>query len=184
MSGRRLPTALKPGDRVAVVSPASACAREELDAGVAELRRLGFDPVYDDSVFAREAGYLAGTPELRAGAFLRFWRDPAVRALIAARGGYGSVHLLPLLDREAILASPKLFIAYSDNTSLLSWLTCHCGVAALHGPMLEGRLAKGADGYDEASFVALLQGRGAGLELRPESLAVVRAGDTAGCGIQ
>lgn len=179
MSGRRLPTALKPGDRVAVVSPASACAREELDAGVAELRRLGFDPVYDDSVFAREAGYLAGTPELRAGAFLRFWRDPAVRALIAARGGYGSVHLLPLLDREAILASPKLFIAYSDNTSLLSWLTCQCGMTALHGPMLERRLSRGPDGYDESSFMALVQG-GSGLALSPDGLLVLRDGEAAG----
>ena len=53
-------------------------------------------------VFAREAGYLAGTPELRAGAFLRSWRDPAVRALIATRGGYGSVQLLPFLDRDVL----------------------------------------------------------------------------------
>ncbi len=75
---RRLPAALTPGDRIAIVSPASAFARDEFDAGVAELRRLGFVPVYDETVFAREAGYLAGTPELRAGAFLRFWRDPSV----------------------------------------------------------------------------------------------------------
>ena len=176
---RRLPAALKPGDRIAIVSPASACARAEFDAGVAELRRLGFDPVYDETVFAHESGYLAGTPELRAGAFLRFWRDPSVRALIAARGGYGSVQLLPLLDRETLRATPKLFIGYSDNTSLLSWLTCQCGIPALHGPMLEGRLSRGSDGYDESSFMALAQG-GAGLTLAPDGLLVMQPGEARG----
>ena len=176
---RRLPAALTPGDRIAVVSPASASARDEFDAGVAELRRLGFDPVYDETVFAREAGYLAGTPELRAGAFLRFWRDPGVRALIAVRGGYGSVQLLPFLDRDTIRATPKLFIAYSDNTSLLSWLTCQCGISALHGPMLERRLSRGADGYDESSFMALVQG-GSGLALAPDGLTVFQHGEAVG----
>ena len=139
---RRLPAPLQRGDRIAIVSPASAFAREEFDAGVAELRRLGFVPVYDETVFAREAGYLAGTAELRAGAFRRYWRDADVRALIATRGGHGSVHLLPFLDREMIRATPKLFIGYSDNTSILSWLTCQCGITALHGPMLDRRLSR------------------------------------------
>ena len=176
---RRLPAALKPGDRIAIVSPASAFAREEFDLGVAELRRLGFETLYDETVFARNAGYLAGTPESRAGAFLRFWRDPSVRALIAARGGYGSVHLLPFLDREGIVATPKLFIAYSDNTSILSWLTCQCRITALHGPMLERRLSRGPAGYDESSFVALAQG-GAGLTLAPDGLLVLQHGEAAG----
>jgi muramoyltetrapeptide carboxypeptidase len=176
---RRLPAALKPGDRIAVVSPGSAVARDEFDGGVAELRRLGFVPVYDETVFAREAGYLAGTPELRAGAFLRFWRDPDVRALIATRGGYGSVQLLPFLDRATIAAAPKLFIGYSDNTSILSWLTCQCGITALHGPMLDRRLSRGPAGYDESSFLALMQD-GTGLTLAPDGLLVVRDGETAG----
>ena len=53
------PRALEPGSRLAVVAPASAFTREEFDLGIAELRRLGFIPVYDDSVFARR-GYVAG----------------------------------------------------------------------------------------------------------------------------
>ena len=176
---RVFPAPLKPGDRIAIVSPASAFAREEFDAGVAELRRLGFVPEYDETVFAREAGYLAGTAELRAGSFLSAWRDPAIRALIATRGGHGSVHLLPFLDRDVLRATPKLFIAYSDNTSLLSWLTCQCGMTALHGPMLERRLSRGSDGYDESSFMALVQG-GSGLALSPDGLLVLHDGEAAG----
>lgn len=173
------PRALRPGDRVAIVSPASACAREEFDRGVEELRRLGYEPVYHDSVFDRSV-FTSGPPELRAAAFVRAWSDPSVAALIAVRGGYGSVHLLPQFNGWSPQQSPKLFIAYSDNTSVLTWLTCHCGITAVHGPMLEGRLARGSAGYDEESFTRVLQGRGAGLVLAPPELSVVNAGDATG----
>lgn len=164
---------------MAVVSPASPFAREEFDGGLAEIRRLGFVPVYDDSVFARDAGYLSGSPELRAGAFRRYWTDPDVAALIAVRGGFGSAHLLPLFDRDEFSRTPKLFIGYSDNTTLMSWLTCQCGLTALHGPMLDRRLSRGPAGYDESSFVALLQG-GCGMVLAPDGLLVFREGEAAG----
>jgi muramoyltetrapeptide carboxypeptidase len=87
--------------------------------------------------------------------------------------------MLPLLDAEVMRRTPKLFIGYSDNTSILSWLTCRCGITALHGPMLEGRLARGAEGYDERSFVALLQ-NGCGLTFSPDQLGVVRGGEARG----
>jgi muramoyltetrapeptide carboxypeptidase len=173
------PRALKPGDRIALVSPASPFSREEFDRGAAELRRLGFEPVHDESVFAR-SGYVSGSPQLRAASWMRAWSDPDVAAVMAVRGGYGSVHLLPFLEAYRSRLEPKLFIGYSDTTSILSWLTCQCGIAALHSPMLEGRLSKGSDGYDERSFMELIGGRGAGMELRPEGLAALRGGQATG----
>ena len=173
------PRALKRGDRIAVVAPASPFARDEFDRGVQEIRRLGFEPTFDDRVFSREAGYLAGSPEVRATDFMGHWNDPDVAALVAVRGGYGSVQMLPLLDRARVRVRPKLFIGYSDNTSLLSWLTCACGITALHGPMLEGRFAAGTSQYDERSFLSLTQD-GLGCELAPEMLSTVRDGDARG----
>jgi muramoyltetrapeptide carboxypeptidase len=173
------PRALKPGDRVAIVSPASAVERGEFERGVAEIRRLGYEPVYDEAVFAREM-FTSGSAAVRAEAFVRAWSDPGVAALVAARGGYGSVQMLPLFEAWRPQRTPKLFIGYSDTTSILSWLTCQCGITALHGPMIEGRLARGAEGYDEASFVRMLDGGGAGVVLRPPSVAAVRAGDAVG----
>jgi muramoyltetrapeptide carboxypeptidase len=175
----RKPRPLKSGDRIAVVAPASPFARDEFDRGVAELTRLGFEPTWDESVFATDAGYLAGAADVRAHAFMTHWNDPSVAALIAVRGGYGSVQLLPSLHPPMLVADPKLFIGYSDNTSVLSWLTCGCGITALHGPMLERRLASGAAGYDERSFLALT-GNGTGLELAPEGLTVLRSGQVRG----
>ena len=174
----RKPRALKPGDQIAIVAPASPFSPDEFARGVEEVERLGFAPVFDDSVFATESGYLAGPPELRAASFMKHWTDPAVSALLAVRGGYGSVHVLPLLDCARVVEQPKLFIGYSDNTSLLSWLTCRCGITALHGPMIEGRLAGGA-GYDRRSFLELLAG-GRHLELAPECLTALRDGEASG----
>lgn len=172
------PRALRPGDRIAIVAPASNCARDEFDRGAEELRRLAFEPVYAPSVFDRST-FTAGSAETRAAAFVRAWSDPSVAALVALRGGYGSVHLLPLLAGFEPARTPKLFIGYSDNTSILSWLTCQCGIAALHGPMLDRRLSRGAAGYDESSFMALLQD-GAGLTLSPDGLIVMNPGEVSG----
>ena len=173
------PRALRPGDRVAVVAPASSFARAEFDAGVDELRRLGYEPAFDESVFAR-ARYTAGDASLRAAAFRRAWQDDSVAALIAVRGGYGSVHLLPLLDPAEMRRRPKAFIGYSDNTSLLVWLTGACGVAAFHGPMLEGRLARGEPGYDRDSFARVLTRAAPAGEITHPQVEALRPGEAAG----
>src|SRR5438128_2791663 len=109
------PRALRSGDRIALVAPASSCARDAFGAGVDELRRLGYEPVYDEAVFARDR-YTAGDAALRAAAFRRAWSDPSIAPLIAVRGGYGSVQILPLLDPADIRKTPKAFVGYSDNT--------------------------------------------------------------------
>jgi len=173
------PRALGAGARVAVVAPASGCLRAELESGLAELRRLGYEPVHDESVF-ETAIFTAGSAEVRAAAFRRAWDDPSISALIAARGGYGSVQLLPHFEGWRPQQNPKIFIGYSDNTSLLSWLTCQCGLTAIHGPMIDGRLAKGSVAYDPASFLALTQGLGGGLDLQPEGLSALKSGEADG----
>lgn len=147
----RKPRALRSGDRIAIVAPASPFAREAFEAGIDELARIGFEPVYDPTVFDR-LGYLAGTAETRSRALLSAWADPSVAAIIAARGGYGSVHLLPLLDPALFHRQGKAFIGYSDNTTLLTWINQTCQLVAFHGPMIAGRFARGTGAYDLDSF--------------------------------
>ena len=150
------PRRLRPGDKVAIIAPASPFIRDEFDRGVEELRRLGFDPVFDDTVFAQHGGYLSGIGSVRAQAFLSAWRDPSISALIAVRGGYGSVHLLPYLAQHDLRDTPKAFIGYSDLTTVLSYLTTGCGIVSFHGPMLDRRLGRGLDAYDRDTFVRAL----------------------------
>jgi muramoyltetrapeptide carboxypeptidase len=174
------PKRLRPGDKIAVVAPASSFLREEFDKGVAEIRRLGFEPVFEESVFAQHGGYLSGEAAVRAHAFLTAWRDPSVRALIAVRGGYGSVHLLPFLEQEDLRQAPKAFIGYSDLTTVLTYLTGQCGIVSFHGPMLDRRLGRGIDAYDRDSFIgALMEAEPLG-ELGAPQLETLRKGEAAG----
>ncbi|MFN7984529.1 MAG: LD-carboxypeptidase [Vicinamibacterales bacterium] len=145
------PRKLAPGARIAIVAPASPFDRPSFDDGVAELRRIGLEPVWDESVFARR-GFVAGEPHVRAAAIRQALADPTIDALIAVRGGYGSAQVLPLLDAAAIAAAGKPIIGYSDITALLMFTTIQAGLVSFHGPMLEARLAKADAGYDRSSF--------------------------------
>jgi muramoyltetrapeptide carboxypeptidase len=177
--GFRKPRALRAGDKVAIVAPASPFAREEFDRGVAELERLGFEATYDESVFAREL-YVAGPPEVRAAALQRAWTDPAIAGIFVVRGGYGSVQLLPWLDAKVFRSTAKAFVAYSDNTAVMSWLTLSSGVVTFHGPMLDRRLSRGEDGYDRDTFVrCLMQPIAPGL-ITHDHIEVLRRGAATG----
>jgi muramoyltetrapeptide carboxypeptidase len=173
------PRALQPGDRLAVVSPASPFDRDEFDRGVEELRGLGFVPVFDDTVFARR-NYVSGPPATRAAAIRAAWNDPSIRGLIAVRGGYGSAQLLPLLDADEARRTCKPLIGYSDLTTLLSFLTLRAGIVAFHGPMLDRRLSRGLDGYDRDTFTRALCRTEPMGELAPAGLESVRPGEAGG----
>jgi muramoyltetrapeptide carboxypeptidase len=173
-----------PGSRVGLIAPASPFDRQEFDSGVAELRRLGFDPVYDERVFERR-GYVAGEAASRVAQLVELWQRTgadAVDAVIAVRGGYGSLQMLPALSRlgAPILVKPLgPLVGYSDITSLHIWLNCCAGTTSIHGPMIDHRLSRGPAKYDPASFLASLRPEPMG-ELRPEGVEVLKAGEAEG----
>jgi muramoyltetrapeptide carboxypeptidase len=166
------------GSRVAVVAPASPFDRAEFDRGLAELKRLGFEPCFDERVFARR-GFRAGDPELRAAALREAFARPDVDAIVAVRGGYGSVETLPFLDADAVRRSRTAFIGYSDVTSIHSFVGVAAGLVTIHGPMIEGRLAAGPEAYDADSFTRVLAGQMLG-ELRCDGLDALHRGDARG----
>lgn len=169
---------VRPGSAVAVVAPASPFDRDEFDAGIAELQRLGFSPVFDSSVFER-GDMVAGPPDLRARAVIEALAREDIKALVAVRGGYGSVEILPHLDAASVRRVPKACVGYSDVTSLHLWLNGHVGITSVHGAMLEGRLAKGETEYDRASFLGSLSAEPLG-ELTAATLEVLRPGTASG----
>lgn len=175
----QLPRPLRRGDRVALVAPASPFARSEFDVGVAELARLGFEPVWDDRVFTRDP-IVAGTPALRAAAFNEALDDPSIRAIVAVRGGYGSAEILPMVDAGRLAASRTIICGYSDITSLLVFSVCHAGLVAFHGPMLDRRFSRGEDGYHRASFLAAVSEKAPMGKLAPTGLSVLREGRAEG----
>ncbi len=174
----RKPPALRPGDSIAVVAPASPFDRAAFDLGLDELSNLGFQPVYDETVFARER-YVAGSAAVRASALDRAWRDPSIAGIVSVRGGFGTAHLLPLLDAAVVRDHPKVLLGYSDLTTLQMWQLQEAGVVAFQAPMLEGRLARGAAGYDRDALLRVVSTpEPAGVIA--DSLEVFRAGEARG----
>ena len=149
-SQRTKPAALQPGDTVGIVAPASPIQRNQFDAGCASLRRLGYKPFYLDSIFDQEL-YFAGSVRRRARELEEMFEREEVRAILCARGGYGSNYLLDELKLEKIAAHPKIFVGYSDATTLLTHFTERANLVTFHGPMVTKDFAA-ADGVDEESW--------------------------------
>ncbi len=130
---------------VGVVSLASCVEASALQAGCDALRTLSGWQVETSPVALQREGDFAGSPAARAAALMEMWRRDDVDAIVCARGGYGSNYLLPLLDFEAMAATPKVFVGYSDNTSLLLALD-RAGIVSFHGPMVASDFANGQCG--------------------------------------
>jgi muramoyltetrapeptide carboxypeptidase len=159
---RTKPPALRPGDTVGIVAPASNIQRDLLLQGCEGLRGLGYVPVYSESIFERDL-YFAGTLERRIRELEEMFVRDDVRAVFCARGGYGANYLLSRLDPSKIATHPKIFVGYSDITSLL---TCFCDSArfvTFHGPMVTKDFAH-EEGVDLASWQAAVTGQ-SGYEL-------------------
>jgi len=150
------PRALQPGDTIGIIAPASNIKRELLVAGCTALEQLGYKPFYFDSILDQDL-YFAGSVIRRARELEEMFTREDVRAIICARGGYGTNYLLPLLDPAKIKAHPKIFVGYSDITTLLTYFTDSTGLVTFHGPMVTKDFTH-SDGVDLPSWEAALNG--------------------------
>ncbi len=151
------PPALQHGDTVGIVAPASNIQRDLLNAGCDMLRRLGYKPFCLESIFDQDL-YFAGSAERRVRELEEMFVRDEVRAILCARGGYGSNYLLGNLNLQKIARHPKIFVGYSDNTTLLTHFVDSTGLLTFHGPMITKDFAH-ADGVDLISWEAALTGR-------------------------
>jgi muramoyltetrapeptide carboxypeptidase len=151
------PRALLPGATLAIVSPASAAKKDLVERGVAHLQRLGYQTIV--GAHASDSGplYYAGTREDRLHDLHAAFANPAVDAIICTRGGWGSAELLPCLDANLIRKNPKIFIGYSDHTSLHTWLRNEASLTTFYGPMVAADLSRD-DGADKQSWRHSLHG--------------------------
>jgi len=150
------PPGLRPGDKVGIVAPASNLKREALEAGCDGLRSVGYEPFYLDSILQRDL-YFAGSVDRRARELEEMFARDDIKAIVCARGGYGSNYLLPALDLAKIAAHPKIFVGYSDLTSLLTWFADKTNLVTFHGPMVTKDFAF-PDGVDLASWQSATSG--------------------------
>jgi muramoyltetrapeptide carboxypeptidase len=172
---------LRSGDRILVIAPSGPVPRAALEAGAAEMRRLGLVPEWNESLFDRRL-FFAGTDDRRRDEIDRAFTDREAAGVFAARGGGGASRLLPLRSLEAMAERPRVFSGFSDITYLHQALSRR-RLVTFYGPMVAWDLARGdgvPGGYDGALFRRLLFEGEPGGPLSPEGIASVRPGRAEG----
>lgn len=154
----RLPPALRPGDLVAVAAPGSAFDRAAFTRGAEFIAARGYRVTWRAGITAR-CGYLAGDDGRRAAELNSWLRDPDVKAILFARGGYGASRIVDRLDIAALRRRPKAIAGFSDVTVLLLAAMQRAGLAAVHGPMVAAAGQSEDGGRDMARLLALLAGK-------------------------
>jgi len=174
------PPRLGPGSVIGIAAPAGAFTLATLNRGVEVLRAMDFEVVVPDDLFATN-GYLAGTDAHRADVLNRLFADPGIDAVMCARGGYGSLRILPLLDYARMAAQPKVFVGFSDITALLAAVSSRCGLITFHGPVVT-TLADASEKTVEGLWEAVASDRP--VTVRSEGAMALRTGSASGpvCG--
>ncbi|MFZ5516875.1 MAG: S66 peptidase family protein [Candidatus Zhuqueibacterota bacterium] len=136
------PGRLSPGDTVGLIAPASAAFEPAtIREGVETLQSLGYRVKVGEHI-DQKYGYLAGSDKNRVDDLHRMFEDESVTAIFALRGGYGSMRLLNLIDYQLIRKHPKIFIGYSDITSLNLGIFAQTGLITFHGPVAISSFSK------------------------------------------
>lgn len=128
------PPALKKGDVIGVVSPASPSeTKSEITRAAETLEAMGYKVLIGKNVNKRK-GFVAASEEERAEDINYMFRNDDVDAVFVTQGGYGSAQLVDKVDYEAIRKNPKIFTGFSDITSLHLAINKHAGIVTFHGP--------------------------------------------------
>jgi muramoyltetrapeptide carboxypeptidase len=134
-------TTLQKGDLIEIIAPGSSAPFEYLEKGAEVLRSWGLDVHYDENLL-RPDMYLAHNDRFRFESFKKAMTNPKVKAVWCLRGGYGSIRLLPAIEKMKTPASPKLLIGFSDVTSLHMLINQKWKWPSLHASLID-RLALG-----------------------------------------
>ncbi len=168
------PPRLNYGDTVGIIAPASAPPDPKaIERSVEAIEKLGFRSKLAANVRKRW-GFLAGSDRERAGDLMKMFLDRQVKAIICVRGGYGTARLLPLLDYQKIRANAKIFVGYSDITSLHCAFLVKANLISFHGPMLNSDFIK--DDLPEFTLQSFLR-----TLMEPEPAGSVRKGPSGEC---
>ena len=151
-----MPPALNPGDKIAIISPASTPSDDNPEKAAATLRAWGYEPVIGPHALAKYHMY-AGTIEERCADLRWALNDPEIKAIVCTRGGYGSSMLLDPMTKEDFRNHPKWIIGYSDITALHSAMVCS-GVMSLHANMGGALGSRGADDPINMMLLDILTG--------------------------
>ncbi len=149
------PPELKPGDKIAILSPAGPVDRDIVERAAAVIDSLGYEAVIYPHTFGKN-GHFSGTHDERYADMKAAFTDPEIRAILCSRGGYGVVHNLDSLAKLPLKDDPKWVIGFSDISALHALMASN-NIASIHASMAK-HIALGADDIDNAALFKALQG--------------------------
>ncbi len=129
------PPRLRPGMTIGVVAPSSGIRDARLEEGIRQMNAAGYQVALGDHLYDR-FGYLAGLDAARGADLTEMFQRQDVQAVFCGRGGYGAARMLDYVDWDVVRANPKVFVGYSDITSLHLAMERECGLVTFHGPMI------------------------------------------------
>lgn len=129
-----IPDFLKKSDKIAIVATARKVSPEEIKPSVDLFRSWGLEVITDESLYAADNQF-AGNDALRAASLQQYLDNPEVKAIVCARGGYGTVRIIDRLDFTAFARHPKWIVGYSDVTVLHSHINKCLSISTLHATM-------------------------------------------------
>lgn len=150
------PRPLRPGDKIAIISPSGPADSAAVDSAMFVLREMGFNPVCYPHALGRN-GHFSGTHDQRLADLKMAFSDPDVRVILCSRGGYGAVHNLDSLSKLDLTSDPKWLIGFSDISALHALLESK-GIASVHASMTR-HIALGPDDIDNAALFDILRGK-------------------------
>ncbi len=130
------PPYLNEGDTVAIIAPAGVVEYDEIIKAQAYLERRNLRVILGKNIF-KSYRYMAGTDEERVDDLHEAFLNPDIKAIVCARGGYGAIRLLKLIDFDIIRRNPKIFCGYSDITALSLMFAKHSDLITFSGPMAQ-----------------------------------------------
>lgn len=150
------PKALKRGDKICIVSPASSPLTETYyDRGKSVLQEMGFE-IVEGRYAHKKHLFFAGEAKKRADDINRAFQDKSIKAIFCNRGGTGTSHILPYIDFSAIKENPKIFLGYSDITTLQIAILNETGLITFYGPMVSTDFGKGVNRYTMDNLFSVL----------------------------
>lgn len=149
------PKPLRPGDKVAIVSPASIISPDYVTGAVEAFRRQGWNPVVYPHALGSNGSY-SGSADERLADLTDALSNPEIRAVMCSRGGYGAVHLMESLSALDLRKDAKWLIGFSDISALHALMSSQ-GVASVHASMCK-HLALFPDDYASQSLYSILKG--------------------------
>ena len=148
---------LKTGDTIGIIAPAGPVSQSEIHSTIEKLIDRGYEVLTSPSLYQRE-DYLAGSDDARVSDLHLMFRDNSVKAILCARGGYGTLRIIEKIDYALIRRNPKIFIGFSDITAILFAIYKETGLVTFHGPMAKGLAARGERNLDNLLKVLSSEG--------------------------